>query len=459
MHDQLRQELLGALNRSRTGDPVRIDGDLRRLRSLDVNGKISPSEYLRIEFLGRSRTGRFSEATEVLRKLVAIPTSDLQILITDMRATPEMQHQQFLEHLAASERLVAQAMKRRQRATGGSAGRVEGRSRRVGSRLMAVAGVLLLIGLGSAAVWYGWDRFGESSTEKDDATLASKVGGDIPESTDRNSVLPADAIGDVENHVVVAMFEARIAIGDEIRWVPVGRGTAFPISPTLFLTNRHVIEFDENGRDELTAGWEDARTGEEVSILDTRVVLVGRFGFGKAREIPARVRFKGVGKNDDLAVLSIEEPGSFSCRFAPVPPQRSQVFAIGFPGVSAGLATSLGSMDQLIEKIEHFLGKDLQPDGSLDLVKLIGPMNLEPTSNDGIISKTHLQEGILQTNAIISGGNSGGPLLDANGRVVGINTWVAADNDGFGASIRSDRIREILADTAFHDQIDWSLFP
>jgi hypothetical protein len=171
------------------------------------------------------------------------------------------------------------------------------------------------------------------------------------------------------------------------------------------------------------------------------------------------VRFKGVEKNDDLAVLSIEEPGSFSCRFAPVPPQRSQVFAIGFPGVSAGLATSLGSMDQLIEKIEHFLGKDLQPDGSLDLVKLIGPMNLEPTSNDGIISKTHLQEGILQTNAVIAGGNSGGPLLDAKGRVIGINTWSAVDNNGFSVSIRSDRVKEILADTAFHDQIDWSLFP
>ena len=45
------------------------------------------------------------------------------------------------------------------------------------------------------------------------------------------------------------------------------------------------------------------------------------------------------------------------------------------------------------------------------------------------------------------------------GRVIGINTWSAVDNNGFSVSIRSDRVKEILADTAFHDQIDWSLFP
>jgi peroxiredoxin len=43
----------------------------------------------------------------------------------------------------------------------------------------------------------------------------------------------------------------------------------------------------------------------------------------------------------------------------------------------------------------------------------------------------------IQTSAAISGGNSGGPLLDEYGRVVGINTWVAVgENLGFAIHVR-----------------------
>ena len=61
--------------------------------------------------------------------------------------------------------------------------------------------------------------------------------------------------------------------------------------------------------------------------------------------------------------------------------------------------------------------------------------------------KQMLNQDFLQTDAAINPGNSGGPLIDLNGRVVGINTAIASNsggNDGIGFSIPSNMVRNVM---------------
>jgi S1-C subfamily serine protease len=71
------------------------------------------------------------------------------------------------------------------------------------------------------------------------------------------------------------------------------------------------------------------------------------------------------------------------------------------------------------------------------------PLGLERTVTTGVISAINRSprgmslDGLIQTDAAISPGNSGGPLLDSRGRVIGINTAVirATGAQGLGFAV------------------------
>ncbi len=98
-----------------------------------------------------------------------------------------------------------------------------------------------------------------------------------------------------------------------------------------------------------------------------------------------------------------------------------------------------------------------------DTVVAIGsPFGLENTVTTGIVSALGRSmeapngftiNGSIQTDAAINHGNSGGPLLDLNGRVIGVNAQIASEsggNDGVGFAIPSNTVgsiaKQLIAD-------------
>jgi serine protease Do len=59
----------------------------------------------------------------------------------------------------------------------------------------------------------------------------------------------------------------------------------------------------------------------------------------------------------------------------------------------------------------------------------------------------------IQTDASINPGNSGGPLLNIEGRVVGINTMIYANAQGIGFAIPVDRAKKVIQDILRYGQV------
>jgi S1-C subfamily serine protease len=84
------------------------------------------------------------------------------------------------------------------------------------------------------------------------------------------------------------------------------------------------------------------------------------------------------------------------------------------------------------------------------------PLGLERTVTSGVVSAVNRNprgialDGLIQTDAAISPGNSGGPLVDSRGRVIGINTAVLAGEGASGLgfavpiNLANDVVRQIL---------------
>lgn len=92
------------------------------------------------------------------------------------------------------------------------------------------------------------------------------------------------------------------------------------------------------------------------------------------------------------------------------------------------------------------------------VIAIGNPFGLERTMTTGIVSglgrpiqnsNNRIIRNMVQTDAAINPGNSGGPLLDTNGRMIGINTMIqssSGSSSGVGFAVPSETAVRVVAD-------------
>ncbi|HTB64254.1 MAG TPA: trypsin-like peptidase domain-containing protein, partial [Opitutales bacterium] len=181
-------------------------------------------------------------------------------------------------------------------------------------------------------------------------------------------------------------------------------------SDGYILTNHHVIEDNV------------VPTGNGANVTVTTDAVLVKLPDG--REFPAKVI--GSDESTDLALLKIDAKNLPTIKMADSDKLKvgDIVFAIGNP-MDVGLTVTHG------------------------IISAIGRSQVAST-DDSADTKVHV-ENFIQTDASINEGNSGGPLVDAQGRLIGLNSEIlsasrAGGSIGIGFAVPSNLARHVADD-------------
>ena len=158
-------------------------------------------------------------------------------------------------------------------------------------------------------------------------------------------------------------------------------------------------------------------TGHVVTnahVVDGAQSAKVRFADGKTYDATV----VGVDASTDLAVLKVDAPSS---ALHPVELADSSQVAVG--DVVVAIGSPFGLENSVTAGIVSALGRSMQAPNGYTIT------------------------GAIQTDAAINHGNSGGPLLDLDGKVVGVNAQIESEsggNDGVGFAIPSKTVASVV---------------
>ena len=83
------------------------------------------------------------------------------------------------------------------------------------------------------------------------------------------------------------------------------------------------------------------------------------------------------------------------------------------------------------------------------VIAIGNPLGLQFSVSEGIVSAVHRTgsnnlDGYIQTDAALNPGNSGGPLINSDGKVIGINNFKLSGGENLGFALESNYIREAV---------------
>lgn len=172
----------------------------------------------------------------------------------------------------------------------------------------------------------------------------------------------------------------------------IGGGTGFIVSEEgMILTNKHVVLDDD---------------------ADYTVVV------SDGRQFPAKVLAKD--PLQDIAILKIDQEKTIT--------DNGEVSFESFPKVEFGDSDKI-QIGQTAIAIGYVLGR-YQNTVSVGIISGLG-RTIEASSGDFI----EILEDVIQTDTAINKGNSGGPLLNSKGQVIGINTAIDLEGQSVGFAI------------------------
>ena len=87
------------------------------------------------------------------------------------------------------------------------------------------------------------------------------------------------------------------------------------------------------------------------------------------------------------------------------------------------------------------------------VIAIGNPLGLQFSVSQGIVSATHREganrlNAYIQTDAALNPGNSGGPLINTEGKVIGINNFKIGGGESLGFALESNYIEETINEIA-----------
>ena len=253
-----------------------------------------------------------------------------------------------------------------------------------GTNKAVVALSVLALIFGCAGLAFGWMGYSKSSTpltflnSGTDGNSANFVEGSIAEVADKVSKSVVSIVTSTKTTDFFGQSQNSSAAGTGIIVTEDG----------YIITNKHVI----NGANKVTVVLDDGTTYENVKVV-------------------------AIDPLNDVAYLKIDD-------------------ASGLTAAKLGDSKTI-TVGQQVIAIGNALGQ-YQNTVTSGIISGIGR---SVTASDGTSYNTETLTDMIQTDAAINSGNSGGPLVNAAGEVIGINTATStsAENMGFAIPISSTK--------------------